>query len=305
MGDFLPTEAVDELGNNQISPDGGTVDISDGITKTVTYESSNTFVEIRKWNQNVSQGNSISNVFLKAENDVSNTKGANMIFQFYNSSSAWQTACIIAVDNQGTFSCDLYPHGINTIADINNLKTKIKVGDNNAGHDALLKLDFISLSVNSTTEENQTSQTGTVLFSVQSNIFLTLTDTTINFGTLAVGENKSSEDINDFFELINDGSITFNVYSYGITSPFLSSTSGANTLPNNYYLIHANYSDSGIANTTYVPVPANISTKNLLINNVQHTAGLDTAKIGITVAVPSDEGAGTKTANLVVYVEAG
>jgi len=306
--DFLPTEAVDSGGYNQIYPNGGTVDISDGTTKTITYGTSCTFVEVRKWSQNISQGSSISNVFLKAENDEGNTKGADLIFQFYNSSGAWQTACTIAVNGAGTFSCDLYLYGINAVTIVNSLKTRIKVGDNNGWPDARLDLDFVSLAVNSTTEENQTgnqtSQTGTVLFSVQKNIFLTLTDNTINFGALTLDENRSSEDINDFFILRNDGSIQFDVYSYGIDSPFLSSINGANTLPNNYYLIHANYSDSGIVNTTYVPVPADISTKNLLVDNLQHRSGLDTAKIGITVRVPLDEEAGTKTADLVVYAEA-
>ena len=35
-----------------------------------------------------------------------------------------------------------------------------------------------------------------------------------------------------------------------------------------------------------------------------YRSGLDTAKIGITVRVPLDEEAGTKTADLVVYAEA-
>ncbi|MBU1622961.1 MAG: hypothetical protein KJ597_05290, partial [Nanoarchaeota archaeon] len=96
----------------------------------------------------------------------------------------------------------------------------------------------------------------------------------------------------------------FDVYAYGIDSPFTSTANGANLLPNNYYFVHANSSDSGTANTTYVSVPANITTKILLIDRLKKDDGLDTAKLGIKVAVPSDEEAGDKTADLVVYVEA-
>lgn len=301
--DFIPTVAIDELSNNQIFPNGGTIDVSDNTIQRITDDSSNTYLEITGWNQNLSTGSSIANVFLNVENDVTNTRGADMIFKVYNDDD-WQTACTTAVSNAGTFSCDLYNYGVDTVSEVNNLDVRIEVGDNNDGAAARLDIDYITLSVNSTTEANQSSETGTTTFSVQTNIFITLTDDAINLGDLTPNENKSSEDVNDWFTLRNDGALDFDVYAYGVNSPFTSTYNGANTLPNNYYFVHANSSDSGFANTTYLPVPANISTKTLLIDGLKKDAGFDTAKLGIKVIVPGNEEAGDKTADLVVYVEA-
>ncbi|MBI4739491.1 hypothetical protein HY772_08195 [Candidatus Woesearchaeota archaeon] len=150
---------------------------------------------------------------------------------------------------------------------------------------------------------NTTSETGTVAFIVAGTIIIKLTDANITFGELSIGDNVSSEAINDFFVVRNDGSVDFNVYAYGISSPFMSTLNNASTLPNKYYSVHANSTQSGIANTTYVQVPANISTKVLLVQGLQKDNLVDVAKIGIQIVVPRDEGQGAKTADLVVYVE--
>ncbi|MBU0459432.1 MAG: hypothetical protein KJ771_01350 [Nanoarchaeota archaeon] len=167
----------------------------------------------------------------------------------------------------------------------------------------LLTSTLSTQNITGTLITNVTADTGTTSFGVKSNIVLTITDPAINLGDLEIDENKTSEDVTDWFVIRNDGSIDFDVYAYGIDSPFTSTANGANLLPNNYYFVHANSSDSGTANTTYVSVPNGVGNKHLLIDALDNEGGLDTAKIGIKVIVPHDEQAGAKTADLTIYVE--
>lgn len=148
---------------------------------------------------------------------------------------------------------------------------------------------------------NTTNQTGNVSFAVESNILLNITDSTINFGDVEVGDTNTSETEKDWFNITNDGTVNIDVSAYGVGSPFTSS--GASTLPNNNYFVHANSSQSGTINTTYVSVPANASTKKLLITALDKDTGLDKAAIGIKIIVPSDEDAGSKAASLVLLAE--
>lgn len=148
---------------------------------------------------------------------------------------------------------------------------------------------------------NTTNQTGNVSFAVEANILLNITDSTINFGDVEIGDTNTSEDVRDWFNITNAGSVDINVFAYGVGSPFTSS--GVSTLPNNNYQVHANSSQSGTINTTYVAVPANASTKKLLITGLDKDTGLDKAAIGIKIIVPVDEDAGSKTASLVLLAE--
>ncbi|MBI4739492.1 hypothetical protein HY772_08200 [Candidatus Woesearchaeota archaeon] len=153
---------------------------------------------------------------------------------------------------------------------------------------------------------NVSSGTGSSTLKVKSHLVLNITDAAINLGDLALGETNSSEETNDFFVVQNDGSVDFNVFVYGAAatdSPFTSTTDGANTLPNNYYLVHANSTESGTANATYTPVPSTAANKRLLISGLQKQNSVDSAKIGIKVTVPIDEPAGNKSAALTIYVE--
>ncbi len=151
---------------------------------------------------------------------------------------------------------------------------------------------------------NVTSGTGTTQFSVGDYIVVNLYDATINLGLLSLTETRNSEDVSDWFELSNDGSVNFDVYAYGVNSsasPF--SSISANTLPNNYYKIHANESDSGTPNTAYVFVPAGAGNKALLVDDLDYQPGQDTAKIGVQVTIPADETTGAKNSDVVIYVE--
>src|SRR3989344_9138612 len=157
---------------------------------------------------------------------------------------------------------------------------------------------FISLSDSNITGMhviNISSGTGTASFSVRGNLVLTITDAAINLGTLEIDETKTSEGVSDWFNIQNDGSVNFNVYTYGASvtdSPFTSTTNGANNLPNNYYFVHAYSSESGTINgSTYAPVPNGIGNKRLLISSLNNEGSSDAAKIGINVTVPHDEDA--------------
>jgi len=149
---------------------------------------------------------------------------------------------------------------------------------------------------------NVSSATGTTSLGVRGNLVLTLTDNAINLGDLELGETESSEDVNDFFTVQNDGSNDFDVYAYGTASPFTSPTNGANAIPNNYYQIHANSSESGTANYTYGNVPLQ-ENKVLLVDALNKQNSQDAANIGVKVIIPSDEPEGSKSATLTIYVE--
>lgn len=150
---------------------------------------------------------------------------------------------------------------------------------------------------------NTTNTSGTTSFKVEENVIVNITDATINLGDVEIGFNETSEGVSDWFNIANDGSLNIDVYAYGTGSPFTSTANGANALPNNFYFVHANSSQSGTINATYVSVPANASTKKLLITSLDNPSGFDDAAIGIKVSVPVDEDAGSKSATLVLLVE--
>ncbi len=148
---------------------------------------------------------------------------------------------------------------------------------------------------------------GTTSLAVNSNIILTLTDNAINLGNLGVTESASSDSVNDFFNLSNDGTTSFNVYAYAASStnsPFTSTTNGANILPNNNYKVYAKNAVGGTANTTHRNVLVGVGNKTLLVSALGFVNGADYASLGINATVPPDESAGAKSAALIVYVEA-
>lgn len=175
----------------------------------------------------------------------------------------------------------------------------------------LLVSFFSSPTITGAVLTNVTSNTGTTSLGVKGNLILSLVDSAVNLGDLEINESKNSEEAGDWFEIENEGSVDFDVYVYGASasdSPFASTTGGANTLPNSYYLVHLNSSDSGTPNLainyTYQQVPATISNKLLLLSGLDNADSVDRAKIGISVNIPHDEQAGSKSADLTIYVEA-
>lgn len=154
--------------------------------------------------------------------------------------------------------------------------------------------------------QNVTSDFGTTLLNIKGNLILTITDATIDLGLLQIDQEYSSENASDYFSVLNDGSVDFDLYAYGASSsdsPFTSTTNSADTLPNNYYFIHVNSSDSGSANETYVSVPDGSANKILLIDGLDNEGGLDSANLGIKVIVPHDEKQGAKSAVVTLFVE--
>ncbi|MBI2136834.1 hypothetical protein HYU06_07215 [Candidatus Woesearchaeota archaeon] len=303
---FVPTAAVDSSGNNQIYPSGGTVDVSDNTAVTLTFGGIS-YVAVTGWSDTVLNTTDLTVVNLTCEVDSVANRGENLTF-YYNVSGTWVYACGGAIAGAGNYSCDLFAKGVNTAEKLNNMDVKCQVEDTNGGQAASLTLDAIKLFVNMTVPAGNVTGTGTTSFTIVSNIILNLNDSTVSLGSLTINQNRSSEDVNDWFNIINEGTIAFNLYAYGATifnSPFLTSTNNANRIPNNYYLIHANTSLSGTANTTYRPVPATIANKTLLVQSLNYVDGLDSAKIGILVLVPSDEPAGAKSATVTLYAESG
>ncbi len=244
------------------------------------------------------------------EIDSTAGKGENITFS-YNIGSGWNNACSQPAAGAGVYSCNLYSQGIDTPSEINALNVKCLVDDNNGGSPASFTLDsirlFVNISGSMSNATNITIGTGTTSFEVVSNIVLNISDNAINLGTVAPGQNMSSENTNDWFAVRNDGTVNFDLYAYGAAasdSPFASTTNGANQLPNNYYLVHANNSLSGVVNITHRPVPATVANKTLLVENLAYQNGIDGANIGIFISVPGDEPAGSKSAALTLYAEA-
>lgn len=165
-------------------------------------------------------------------------------------------------------------------------------------------LSIKNQEITGATIANVTSLAGTTSLVVSDNIILTLTDDTINLGNLGATEIASSDSVSDFFRLSNDGTINFNVFAYGVSSPFTSTTNGANVLPNNNYRVYAKNATGGTANTTVRNVPGSVGNKTLLVSALSFVNGNDFAFLGINVTVPADETAGSKSAALTVYVEA-
>lgn len=298
---FVPVNATSETGANQISPNGGTVDLSDNTVVTLTF-GSNSFVTVSAWDKNVSNSSIVTGVTLFCE--IDGVRGRGEVLQFgYNIGTGWNYSCNQNLTTTGLYSCNLYSVGIDTPAKVNALNARCLVNDSNAGAAAAFDLDFIKMHVNASVEENKTTESATVSFHIATNLILTVTDNSINLGVLGINDNVSSESVKDWFNVSNDGSLDFDLFAYGVASPFTTTTNNANLLPNNFYFVHANYSASGTANTTYVPVPANFSTKVLLVDALKKDDGLDTAAVGIRVVVPADESPGSKSANLILYVE--
>lgn len=295
----VPVAAVDTTGASQIFPNGGTVDVSDNTAVTLTFGGNNQ-INVTQWNKNVSNASVVFSVKAQCEIDSVAGRGEMIVFGF-STGGAWQYPCNITAASAGTYSCNFFNQSVDTPDEVNNLDLVCRVDDNNGGTAASLALDAMTLKLNTSFEGNKTSDTGSISFQVLSNLIFTLTDSTINFGILSVNEVVSSEDNLDFFTLQNDGAVPFNLYAYGQTSPFVSTS--ANTLPTNSFQIHANISESGTVNTTYGAIPANFSTKKLLVAGLQTGSGLNTATVGVKITVPSDESQGTKSANVVLYVE--
>lgn len=298
---FTPTVAIDGAGNNQIFPNGGTVDLSDNTVVTLIY-GGNSNVTVSAWDKNISNASIVSGVTLFCEIDRVRGRGEALVFGF-NYGAGWNYSCSQTLTTTGTYSCNLHALGVDTAEKVNALDIRCLVNDTNGGTAAELDIDSIRMTVNATVEENRTSESATVSFHISNIIILTLTDNSINLGSLAPNDNISSEDATDWFNLTNDGTLDFDLFAYGIASPFSSTTNTANVLPNNFYFVHVNSSKSGIANTTYVRVPANFSTKIMLVDALKKDDGLDSAAVGVRVVVPSDEPSGIKSASLVLYVE--
>ncbi|MEW5896508.1 MAG: hypothetical protein AB1668_02345 [Nanoarchaeota archaeon] len=156
---------------------------------------------------------------------------------------------------------------------------------------------------------NVTSGAGTTSLAVRANLVLTLIDSAIDLGTLEIGAtNVSSDNVTDYFTVRNDGSVNFDVYAYGSTSPFTSSTGGADTLPNSYFQVNLDSTQSGILNRalnySYTDVPSGVATKVLLLSALSKANTADEANIGIQVSIPDDEPAGSKSADITILAVA-
>jgi len=135
-------------------------------------------------------------------------------------------------------------------------------------------------------------------FSLQSEIILTLINSTVNFGNVSMGENKNTTDnITDPFVLRNDGNSMVDV---NISADDLLWDSEPN--PSNYFQykvdIYPNESNSfnysgSVTNWTDIPI-----SNNTIIDFLNYTDTNDTAEIDILIEVPLNELAGSKSALL-------
>jgi len=166
----------------------------------------------------------------------------------------------------------------------------------------LLLVAFLTTSPSSTAQtDNQTEVNGTAYGEVEGNVIIEITDDIINLSTVAVGATKDSEDVDDFFTVENNGSVTIDVKAYGDSSPFTGPSAGS--LPTSEFQIHANSSQSGTATEAYANVPANAGSATLLVDGLLADDSQDEAEIGIQVTVPSDEAVGQKSAIVTLLAE--
>ena len=128
---------------------------------------------------------------------------------------------------------------------------------------------------------------------------INLIDAAIDLGTIDPGFQNDSDVRLDWFNITNNGTIIADIYGHGIASPFSGFSNNSDKLPNEFWLIHVNFTSSGSPNFTYARIP-NSTFPHLLVDNLSYTAGSNSALIGIRARVPADENSGNRTAIITI-----
>ena len=133
--------------------------------------------------------------------------------------------------------------------------------------------------------------------------YINVTDNFINLGVLEPGSTNNSENVADYFNVQNDGSVDINISVYDEASPF--SGTGCKTTPNSCYQVHGVSASGGSIDATYTNVPRNATTQHGVCFDVPFVDGVDTddCEIGVQMTIPVDEPSGTKSATMTIVAE--
>jgi len=154
---------------------------------------------------------------------------------------------------------------------------------------------------------------GKANLTVQSSAYINLTDDLIEFGTLDVAASNSSDHIDDWFRIRNDGSVNISVKVYDHASdpqslsvlgdtagmgPFSAAVAGGCmvTSPDvTCFLIKCNSTLSGFdCNNTYYSLPTGSGASGDFLIDLDNDDDIDDAVFGVNVTVPLAEGPGNK-----------
>ena len=136
---------------------------------------------------------------------------------------------------------------------------------------------------------------------INSYVSLSLSTSTVNFGTLTLGQvDNTTDDSPAPFMLNNDGNVRLNVSVWANNSLWISATNPTDKfrykVDNSSELFSFNYTSSI---TQFTQFPAMFATRNMSINDLNYQDSNDTAEVDIEVTVPSDETPGSKQAKIV------
>ena len=144
--------------------------------------------------------------------------------------------------------------------------------------------------------------TGTTSATVDNVTTITLTTSSVDFGTVNNGDTDNTTDDSPApFVVQNDGTVAVNL-TIRATDLF---DQAANPSANYKYMV----ADTGEGNcyitaqsiTTYTNMPNNtIATAPMFMSNLNYTDSCDSAEIDILITVPGDEQAGVKTSTVTV-----
>jgi hypothetical protein len=134
---WVPTTAIHSTAGGVTA----TVDASDGTTVATDQ---NEQIEVTTWSSSAPENANISALDASCEVD-SASRGAQVNFQ-YNTGAGWSAdICSGPTNGIGTFSCDLFAQGVDTVTELNALDVRCIIRDANGNPSARSTINYIQL----------------------------------------------------------------------------------------------------------------------------------------------------------------
>lgn len=166
----------------------------------------------------------------------------------------------------------------------------------------ILVIGLLLLGISITKPSITGMATGTTSVTVSNDTSITLTVSTINFGSMSMGDvNDTTDNAPAPFTVRNDGNVAINISAS--SSDNLWDTQANPTM---YYQVRCgNTSEWTGCSSNYNPKNQNTFTNvptsaTQIIWNLTYASSVDEAEIDINVTVPTDEGGGSKSSALTV-----
>ena len=207
---LTPTNAIDWLGNEQISPDNGvndgTVDVSNNDARSLNADGAN--INVTAWDQAIPQS-TINNATAYCEIDSATSKAGSLSFS-YNTGGGWSAyTCIQPGGGNRILKCDLFKLGVNSVADVNNLDLRCRMNTTQNGNIGFsidsVRLEVVykittttststSTSTTSTSTSSSTTSTSTISTTTSTSSTSTSTSTTSS-STTTINNSTSTSSI--------------------------------------------------------------------------------------------------------------